>query len=79
MRIDVLVGLGQVDEHLVVAERQAVRGEVGLERGVEVEHRLGVARATPPSPRRRASASVRVALGRTVLLTTTMLAACSSQ
>ena len=38
----VVGGLGQVHEDLVVAERQPVRGEVGLERGVEVEHRLGV-------------------------------------
>ena len=38
----VVVGLGEVHEHLVVAERQAVRGEVGLEGRVEVDDGLGV-------------------------------------
>ena len=38
----VVVGLGQVHEHLVVAERQAVRREVRLEGRVEVDDGLGV-------------------------------------
>ncbi len=54
MRIASVVGLGQEHEHLVVAERQAVGGEVGLDRGDQIG--VGLDEGAPGRHLRRTSA-----------------------